>query len=58
MHRSDIMAPGIAARVDIAHVSEVLSDRAAQLAPIMNVPLNRRVLLLRHVGFRDACRRQ
>jgi Fe-S oxidoreductase len=51
MHMSDIMAPGNAAHFDIAHVSEVLADRAAQLARVMNVPVNRRVLLHRHVGF-------
>jgi Fe-S oxidoreductase len=51
MHMSDIMAPGNAAHFDIAHLSEILSDRAAELAPIMNVPVKRRVLLHRHVGF-------
>ena len=51
MHMSDIMAPGNATHFDIAHLSEVLSDRAEQLAPIMSVPVNRRVLLHRHAGF-------
>jgi Fe-S oxidoreductase len=51
MHMSDIMAPGNATHFDIAHLSEILSERAARLAPIMNVPVNRRVLLHRHVGF-------
>ena len=51
MHMSDIMAPGNATHFDIAHLSEILSDRAERLAPVMNVPVNRRVLLHRHVGF-------
>ena len=51
MHMSDIMAPGNTTRFDITHLSEILSDRAAQLAPIMSVPVKRRVLLHRHVGF-------
>jgi Fe-S oxidoreductase len=51
MHMSDIMAPGNVTHFDIAHLSEILSDRAEQLAPVMNVPVKRRVLLHRHVGF-------
>jgi Fe-S oxidoreductase len=51
MHMSDIMAPGNATHFDIAHLSEILSGRAARLATVMNVPVNRRVLLHRHVGF-------
>jgi Fe-S oxidoreductase len=51
MHMSDIMAPGNAAHFDIAHLSEILSERAGQLAPVMNVPVKRRILLHRHVGF-------
>jgi Fe-S oxidoreductase len=51
MHMSDIMAPGNTTRFDITHLSEILSDRAAQLAPIVSVPVKRRVLLHRHVGF-------
>jgi Fe-S oxidoreductase len=51
MHMSDIMAPGNAAHFDIAHLSEILSERAAQLATVMKVPVKRRVLLHRHVGF-------
>ena len=51
MHMSDIMAPGNATHFGIAHLSEILSDRAAALAPLMNVPVKRRVLLHRHVGF-------
>ena len=51
MHMSDIMAPGNATHFDIAHLSEILSDRGAQLTSAMNVPVKRRVLLHRHVGF-------
>jgi Fe-S oxidoreductase len=51
MHMSDIMAPGNVTHFDIAHLSEVLSDRAEQLTSVMNVPVKRRVLLHRHVGF-------
>ena len=51
MHMSDIMAPGNATHFDIAHLSEILSDRAARLTSAMNVPVKRRVLLHRHVGF-------
>ena len=51
MHMSDIMAPGNAAHFDIAHLSEILSGRAEQLATVMTAPVKRRVLLHRHVGF-------
>jgi Fe-S oxidoreductase len=51
MHMSDIMAPGNITHFDIAHLSEILSDRIDQLAPAMSVPAKRRVLLHRHVGF-------
>ena len=51
MHMSDIMVPGNATHFDIAHLSEILSDRAERLTTVMNVPVNRRVLLHRHVGF-------
>lgn len=51
MHMSDIMAPGNTTHFDIAHLSEVLLDRADRLAPLMNVSVKRRVLLHRHVGF-------
>ena len=51
MHMSDIMAPGNTTHFDIAHLSEILSDRAAQLATVMTVPVRRRVLLHRHTGF-------
>ncbi|MBV9908859.1 MAG: (Fe-S)-binding protein, partial [Hyphomicrobiales bacterium] len=51
MHMSDIMAPGNAAHFDIAHLSEILSERVELLAPFMNAPVKRRVLLHRHVGF-------
>ena len=43
MHMSDIMAPGNATHFDIAHLSEILSDRAERLATVMNVPVNQRV---------------
>jgi Fe-S oxidoreductase len=51
MHMSDVMAPGNTAHFDIAHLSEILSVRAASLATVLNVPVKRRVLLHRHVGF-------
>jgi Fe-S oxidoreductase len=51
MHMSDIMAPGNATHFDIVHLSEILSDRAERLTTVMNVPVNRRALLHRHVGF-------
>jgi len=51
MHMSDIMAPGNAAQFDLAHVSEILSERAERLAPFMTQPVKRRALLHRHVGF-------
>jgi Fe-S oxidoreductase len=51
MHMSDIMAPGNTTHFDIAHLSEILSDRASQLATVMNVAVKRRVLLHRHAGF-------
>jgi Fe-S oxidoreductase len=51
MHMSDIMAPGNATHFDIAHLSEILSGRADQLATVMSIPVKRRVLLHQHVGF-------
>ncbi len=51
MHMSDIMAPGNATHFDIAHLSEILSERLERLAPVINVHVRRRVLLHRHVGF-------
>src|SRR5215468_5820639 len=51
MHMSDIMAPGNAARFDIAHITELLADRADRLTPLLKVPVKRRVLLHRHMGF-------
>jgi hypothetical protein len=51
MHMSDIMAPGNVTHFDIAHLSGILSDRAERLAAVMNVRVNRRVLLHRHAGF-------
>jgi Fe-S oxidoreductase len=51
MHMSDIMAPGNATAFDITHVTELLADSADRLAPLLQVPVKRRVLLHRHVGF-------
>lgn len=51
MHMSDIMAPGNATHFDIAHLSEILSDCADTLAPLMTAPVKRRALVHRHVGF-------
>ena len=51
MHMSDIMAPGNAAHFEIAHITELLADRADRLAPLLKVPVRRRVLLHRHMGF-------
>ena len=51
LHMSDIMAPGNAAAFDIAHITELLAENAARLAPLLTVPVNRRVVLHRHVGF-------
>lgn len=51
MHVSDIMAPGNAASFDVAHITELLADSADRLAPLLTVPVKRRVLLHRHSGF-------
>lgn len=51
MHMSDIMSPGNAAEFDIAHITEVLAAAADKLAPLLEVPVRRRVLLHRHIGF-------
>lgn len=51
MHMTDIMAPGNAAAFELAHVTELLADRADRLAPFLSVPVQRRVLLHRHLGF-------
>jgi len=51
MHMSDIMAPGNAAAFDITHITELLADCADRLAPLLTVPVKRRVLLHRHIGF-------
>jgi Fe-S oxidoreductase len=51
MHMSDIMAPGNAAQFEIAHITELLADRADRLVPLFKVRLPRRVLLHRHIGF-------
>jgi len=51
MHMSDIMSPGNAAAFEIAHITELLADRADRLAPLLKVAVKRRVLLHRHAGF-------
>lgn len=51
MHMTDIMAPGNAVAFDLAHITELLADRADRLAPLLNVPVRRRALLHRHLGF-------
>jgi Fe-S oxidoreductase len=51
IHMSDIMSPGNAAAFEIAHITELLADRADRLASLLSVPVNRRVLLHRHLGF-------
>jgi Fe-S oxidoreductase len=51
MHMSDIMAPGNSAVFEVTHITELLADCADRLAPLLKVPVNRRVLLHRHVGF-------
>ena len=51
MHMSDIMAPGNATTFGVTHITELLSARAGRLAPLLTVPVKRRVLLHRHVGF-------
>src|SRR5262245_42613828 len=48
---SDIMAPGNATAFDMAHITELLANRADRLAPLLDVALRRRVLLHRHIGF-------
>ncbi len=35
MHMSDIMSPGNAAAFEIAHITELLADRADRLAPLL-----------------------
>ena len=51
MHMADIMAPGNAAAFDVTHITELLADRVDRLAPLLKVPVKRRVLLHRHIGF-------
>jgi len=51
MHMSDIMAPGNATSFGVAHITEILADAVDHLAPLLSVPVKRRVLLHRHVGF-------
>jgi len=51
MHMSDIMAPGNTVAFDITHISELLVASIDRLAPLFTVPVPRRVLLHRHLGF-------
>ena len=51
MHMADIMSPGNKTAFDVAHVTEILADNAGKLAPLLTVPVKRRVLLHRHAGF-------
>ncbi len=51
MHMTDIMAPGNTVAFDIAHISELLAASIDRLAPLLIVPVPRRVLLHRHMGF-------
>ena len=51
MHMSDIMAPGNTVWFDITHISELLVASIDRLAPLLTVPVPRRVLLHRHLGF-------
>jgi Fe-S oxidoreductase len=51
MHMSDIMAPGNAVAFDIAHITELLTANIDRLTPLLTVPVKRRVLLHRHLGF-------
>jgi Fe-S oxidoreductase len=51
MHMSDIMSPGNATAFEIAHVTELLAERADRLASQLKVAVERRVLLHRHLGF-------
>ena len=51
MHMSDIMSPGNSAAFEIAHITELLAERADRLAPLLTVPVERRVFLHRHLGF-------
>ena len=51
MHMSDIMAPGNTVAFDITHISELLVASIGRLAPLLTVPVRRRVLLHRHLGF-------
>ena len=52
MHMADIMSPGTTANFDVAHVTEMLADSADRLAPLLTVPVKRKILLHRHLGFR------
>lgn len=53
MHMHDIMAPGNPVQFDVAHVSEMLADAGERLAADFKVPVKRRVLLHRHLGFQS-----
>ena len=50
MHMSDIMAPGNTVAFDITHISELLVASIDRLAPLLTVPVSRRVLLHRQVA--------
>ncbi|MGE5510462.1 MAG: heterodisulfide reductase-related iron-sulfur binding cluster [Bacteroidota bacterium] len=51
MHMSDIMAPGNATAFDVTHITELIAEAGDRLAPLLTVPVERRVLLHRHLGF-------
>ena len=55
MHMSDIMSPGNTAAFEIAHVTELLAERADRLAPLLQVPVKRHVLLHRHRDSPRTC---
>ena len=51
MHMADIMSPGNTTQFDVAHITEILANSADKLAPLLTVPVKRRVLLHRHAGL-------
>src|SRR4029434_2528428 len=51
MHMSDIMSPGNATAFEIAHVTELLAERADRTGRLVHVRGERLVLLHRHLGF-------
>jgi Fe-S oxidoreductase len=51
MHMSDIMSPGNATAFEVAHVTELLAERADRLAQLFTVAEEKCVLLHRHLGF-------